>query len=133
MYENLRADWMFSCRISYNISGSTAICTHFNYQSETIAFTSKKMHPLLNQRVHCIKIGALAKTNHLQWKRWQCRRSLFNLNTIHQNTYCQGASLSINTQKSPYFHSHNHRYSLHPLTLVFSLIVCYTILKISMP
>ena len=133
LYANLRADWMCSCRIPYNINGSTSICTLSNFQSETIAFDPNKMHPLFNQRVHCIKIGVLAKINHLQWKRWQCRRSLFNLNTIHQSTYYQGASLSTNAQKSPSFHSPNHRYSLHPLTLAFSPIVSYTILKISMP
>lgn len=89
------------------------------------------MHPLFIQRVHCIKIGVLAKTNHLQWKRWQCRRSLFNLNTIHQNTYYKVASLSTNAQKSPSFHSSNHRYSFHSMPLASSPIVCYTILEIS--
>mgnify|MGYP003372378418 CR=1 FL=1 len=30
------------------------------YQSETIAFTPTKMHPLTAQRVHCIKIGVFS-------------------------------------------------------------------------
>ena len=44
----------------------------------------------------------------------------------------QGASLSTNAQKSPSFHSPDHRYSLPSLPLAFSPIVCYTILEISM-
>lgn len=31
------------------------------YQSETIAFTPTKMHPLTAQRVHCIKIGVFSQ------------------------------------------------------------------------
>ena len=45
LYANLRADWMCNCRISYNISGSTAICTLSAFQSETIAFTPTKNAP----------------------------------------------------------------------------------------
>ena len=49
----------------------TTICTLSDFQSETIALPQQKMHPLFNQRVHCIKISVFSQ--HKACKTGVCR------------------------------------------------------------